>query len=65
MNKVWAISIWGMGLTGGVLIISVPLLFKSPTGNVLQMVAAASAAAFVVFAVSALVLRQRFEDKRE
>jgi hypothetical protein len=63
MNKVLVISILGMGLTGAVLIVSVALLFKSPTGNVLQMVATASTVAFAVFAVSALVLRQRFEDK--
>ena len=64
MNKVLAFSILGMGLTGAVLVISVPLLFKSPTGNVLQMVAG-STVAFAVFAVSALVLRKRFDDKRE
>ncbi|SIT93033.1 hypothetical protein [Edaphobacillus lindanitolerans] len=62
MNKVLAFSILGMGLTGALLIISVPLLFNSPTGNALPM-AAASAVAFAVFAVSALVLRQRLDGK--
>lgn len=65
MNKVLAISILGMGLTGAVLIISIALMFKSPTGNVSQMVAGGSTVAFAVFAVSALVLRRRFEDERE
>ncbi|KUF34319.1 MULTISPECIES: hypothetical protein [Lysinibacillus] len=65
MNKVLAISILGMGLTGAVLIISVALLFKSPIGIVLQMVTAASTLAFVIFAVSALVFRRRLDAKRE
>lgn len=65
MNKVLAISILGMGLTGAVLIISVALLFKSPIGIVLQMVTAASTFAFVIFAVSALVFRRRLDAKRE
>lgn len=65
MNKVLAISILGMGLTGAVLIISVALLFKSPIGNVLQMVTAASIVAFAIFTVSALVFRRRLGEKRE
>ncbi|MGE8001496.1 hypothetical protein FOH38_22495 [Lysinibacillus fusiformis] len=65
MHKILAMSILGMGLTGAVLIISVALLFKSPIGNVLQMVTAASATAFVIFAVSALVFRRRLDAKRE
>ncbi|MCL1696715.1 MULTISPECIES: hypothetical protein [unclassified Lysinibacillus] len=65
MNKVLAMSILGMGLAGAVLIVSVALLFKSPAENVVQMVAAASTVAYAVFAVAALVLRKRFEDKGE
>ncbi|MBP2079448.1 hypothetical protein [Oceanobacillus polygoni] len=65
MNKVLAISILGMGLTGAVLIISISLLFKSPMGNVLTMVTAASTAAFVIFTVSAFVFRRRLDEKRE
>ncbi|PQP80267.1 hypothetical protein NSQ20_17935 [Paenibacillus sp. FSL K6-1122] len=66
MNKILAISVLGMGLTGAVLIISVALLFNSPIGNVLKMVTAASAASFIVFAVSALVFRRRLDaEKRE
>lgn len=65
MNKFLAISILGMGLTGGVLIISVAQLFNSPIGNVWKMVTADSAVAFVIFAVTALVLRRRLDEKRE
>lgn len=65
MNKILAITILGMGLTGAVLIISIPLLFKSPIGNVLQMVISASTIAFCIFAVSALVFRRRLDEKKE
>ncbi|MFS0675070.1 hypothetical protein [Ornithinibacillus sp. 179-J 7C1 HS] len=65
MNKILAFSILGMGLTGAVLIISIALLFKSPIGNELKMVTAASAVAFVIFTVSALVFRRRLDEKRE
>jgi hypothetical protein len=65
MHKVLAISILGMGLTGGVLIISVSQLFIPPIGNVLKLVTAASTVAFIIFAVSALVFRRRLDEKRE
>ncbi|AWP29459.1 hypothetical protein [Paenibacillus sp. Cedars] len=65
MNKILAISILGMGLTGAVLIISVALLFESPKGDVLKMVTAGSTVAFVIFAVSALVFRRRLDQKKE
>lgn len=59
MNKILGFSILGMGLTGAVLIISVALLFNTPIGNVLKIVTAGSTTAFIIFAISALVLRQR------
>ncbi|MBM7714378.1 hypothetical protein JOC94_001350 [Bacillus thermophilus] len=59
MNKILAFSILGMGLTGGVLVISVALLFSTPIGNVLKIVTAGSIAAFVIFTISALVFRRR------
>lgn len=62
MNKVLAILILGMGLSGAVLIISVALLFKSPIDNVLKMGTAASAVVFVIFTVAALVLRRRLDE---
>ncbi|MEK9198132.1 hypothetical protein ACH0B5_02105 [Ureibacillus sp. 179-F W5.1 NHS] len=65
MNKVLAISILGMGLTGAVLIISIPLLFKSPIGNMLQMVTGSSTIAFVIFAILALIARRRLDEKSE
>lgn len=63
MNKILAFSISGMGLTGGVLIISVALLFNTPIGNVLKIVTAGSTTAFVIFAISALVLRRRLDEQ--
>ena len=51
MNKILAISILGMGLTGAVLIISIALLFNPPIGSVLKMVAVASTLSFIIFAV--------------
>lgn len=65
MKKILALSILGMGLTGAVLIISVSLLFDSPVGNVVKIVTAASIVTFVIFAISALVLRRRLDEKRE
>jgi hypothetical protein len=65
MNKVLAFSISGMGITGAFLIISVALLFNPPIGNVLKIVTAGSTTAFVIFAISALVLRRRLDEKSE
>ncbi|WP_433921090.1 hypothetical protein [Paenibacillus taichungensis] len=66
MNKILAISILGMGLTGAVLIISIALLFNPPIGNVLKMFTAASTLSFIIFAVSALVFRRALDnEKRE
>lgn len=64
MNKILAFSILGMGLTGAVLIISVAMLFNPPIGNVLKIVIAGSTTAFVVFAISALILRRRLDEIR-
>jgi hypothetical protein len=61
MNKILAFSISGMGLTGAALIISVALLFNPPVGNILKIVAAGSLTAFIIFAISALVLRRRLD----
>ena len=65
MNKILAFSILGMGLTGAVLVFSVALLFKSPIGNVVPMVTAASIVPFVIFTVSAFVFRRRLDETRE
>jgi len=64
MNKIIAFSILGMGLTGAVLIISVALLFNPPIGNVLKIVTGGSTTAFIIFAISALVLRRRLDEQR-
>lgn len=59
MKNLLVLSILGMGLTGAILIFSVALLFNPSIGNGLMMVTAASLTAFVLFAISALVLRRR------
>ena len=59
MKNLLVLSILGMGLTGAILIFSVALLFDPPIGNGLMMVTAASLTAFVLFTISALVLRRR------
>lgn len=59
MKKLLVLSILGMGLTGAILIFSVALLFNPPIGNGLKIVTAASLTAFVLFTISALVLRRR------
>lgn len=61
MNKILAFSIFGMGLTGAVLIISVALLFNPPIGNALKIVTAGSLTAFFIFTISALLLRRRLD----
>lgn len=63
MNKILAYSILGMALTGAVMIISVPLLFNNPIGNVLEIVIAGSSTAIVIFAISILVFRRRLDEQ--
>ncbi|KAA0956354.1 hypothetical protein ACQKDD_17120 [Planococcus kocurii] len=65
MNKILAFSILGMGLTGAVLITSIALLFNLPIENVVKIVIAGSATAFVIFAISALVIRRRVNEISE
>ncbi|MGP9039505.1 hypothetical protein [Cytobacillus kochii] len=62
MNKILAMSILGLGISGAALIISVPLLFKSPIGNFDLTFAVGSAVACVVFTVSSLFLRKRLNE---
>ncbi|MCA0972235.1 hypothetical protein LCM20_16625 [Halobacillus litoralis] len=57
MNKLLALSIVGLGISGAALVLSVPLLFRSPIETVDLMFAAGSVGACMVFAVSALVCR--------
>ncbi|KDE26417.1 hypothetical protein BA81_14671 [Bacillus safensis FO-36b] len=59
MNKLLAMSILGLGISGAALVLSVSLLFKDPNENFVLMFAAGSAGAFTVFTVSSLVLRKR------
>ena len=63
MNKIIASLILGMGLTGGVLVISVPLLLNNPIGDVLKIVIAGFTIAFVILAISAIVLRRRLDEQ--
>ncbi|MDQ0209070.1 hypothetical protein [Alkalicoccobacillus murimartini] len=65
MNKILAATILGMGLTGAILISSIPMLFESPIGNVWKIVTVSSAGAFGVLAVLAFVFRRRLNEKSE
>lgn len=65
MHKLLAILILGTGLTGAVLMTFVVQLFSPPIGNMLKIATVASAVAFVIFAVSALVFRRRLDEKSE
>ncbi|APT47444.1 hypothetical protein [Bacillus safensis] len=62
MNKLLATLILGLGFSGAalILILSVPLLFKSKPEQFELVFTAGSAGAFAVFAVSCLVLRKQF-----
>lgn len=61
MNNILAVLILGMGLTGAILLNSIPPLFKSPVENEAEMITVGSAMAFAIFAIPALVLRQRLD----
>ena len=63
MNKIIASLILGMGLTGSVLVILVPRLFNNPIGDVLKIVIAGFTTAFVILAISAIVLRRRLDEQ--
>ncbi|NGZ76919.1 hypothetical protein [Saccharibacillus alkalitolerans] len=61
MDKILAILILGMGLTGALLMILVTQWFNSPVGNVLKIMTAVSALLFIGFAVSVRIVRRRFD----
>ncbi|MDQ0418606.1 putative membrane protein [Croceifilum oryzae] len=69
MNKILAISILGLGISGAVLLTSIPPLFDSPIKDGAKMYTAVSAVVCIIFVVSTLVFRRRFDkmqnEKRE
>ncbi|WP_082882322.1 hypothetical protein [Paenibacillus swuensis] len=65
MHKILAYSILATGISGAVLVISTAMMFKSPVGNMVKLVTAASTVSFIVFAVSSLVFRRRLDEERE
>ena len=65
MNNVLVVLILGMGLTGAILLKSIPPLFKSPVKSESEMIIVGSAMAFVVFAIPALVLHRGLEKVGE
>ncbi|WP_281658120.1 hypothetical protein [Halobacillus sp. Cin3] len=65
MNQLLAFSILGLSCSGVILMLSVPLLFKSPTGDFELLLAAGSAGSFAVFAASSLILRNRFNHSKD
>lgn len=63
MLKMLTYSIVGAALSGGLLIISVPLFFNNPIGNVLYIITAGLLGVFLVFAISALVFRRKLDEE--
>ncbi|GLF90766.1 hypothetical protein Saga11_20250 [Bacillus safensis] len=59
MNKLMAMLILGLGVSGAAFILSVPLLFKSNVEHFELVVVVGSAVVFGIFAVACLVLRKR------
>lgn len=65
MNKALAWSIFGMGLTGAILIVSVAQSFNPPIGNILKIVIISSTVAFIMFAISALIIRKHLNKENK
>lgn len=63
MSKTMAFLIRGMGVTGALLIMSIPFFFSSSVSTTLIIVSSISLIAFVMFTVSAIRLRKRIEDE--
>ena len=63
MLKMLTYSIVGAALSGGLLIISVPLFFNNPLGNTLYIIMAALLVIFLGFVIAALVFRRKLDEE--
>jgi len=57
MDKILVVLILGMGLSGAILISSIPALFNTPIKLTSIMISASSVVVFIIFASFALSLR--------
>lgn len=65
MNKILAILILGISLTGAILMISIAQFFEPPTGYILKITIVATTVVFVIFTVYALVFRKRLDETKK
>ena len=63
MNKSIAFLIRGMGITGALLVLSIPFFFNSPISTTLKVVSLGLLMIFIIFATSTIRLRKRMEDE--
>ncbi|MDE0564730.1 MULTISPECIES: hypothetical protein [unclassified Exiguobacterium] len=63
MNKSIAFLIRGMGITGALLVLSIPFFFNPPISTTLKVVSLGLLMIFIIFAASAIRLRKRMEDE--
>ncbi|TCP63654.1 hypothetical protein [Baia soyae] len=64
MHKILAFSILAFGISGAVLMSSIPPLFESPIRNGAKMFTAGSAVAFVIVTVLTFVIRRLFDKEQ-
>ncbi|WP_214748868.1 hypothetical protein [Exiguobacterium sp. s189] len=63
MNKSIAFLIRGMGITGALLVLSIPFFFNPPISTTLKVVSLGLLMIFIIFATSTIRLRKRMEDE--
>jgi len=63
MNKILAALIFGMGIAGAILLISIPALFSTPIKQTSIMISASSTVVFIILARFSLVLK-RHQNKK-
>ncbi|WP_214697098.1 MULTISPECIES: hypothetical protein [unclassified Exiguobacterium] len=63
MNKSIAFLIRGMGITGALLVLSIPFFFNPPISTTLKVVSLGLLMIFIIFAASTIRLRKRMEDE--
>ena len=66
MNKILALVILGMGISGAVMTMYIPrMFFETPIGDKTRMIAVISTVIFAVLTIFALKLRRALVDKKE
>lgn len=62
MIKVMVVSILGMAITGAMAVLTIPMLFATPTHQFAGPALAGCVAAFTIFAISGFVIRKRLKS---